>query len=254
MKEHCPFEGVYALSTRRPRPKGLSCLPVLALIVLLVPSTAAAEDHTAGLRVGIGHSAYYGDDYRDYLDFYDSERTLSLTFDIAAFIAIALNDTFSIQAEISYSRSGGADTEDASPYDGDIKYKDVVPYLEVPILCKAGFLATDDLRVSVFAGPNFRLRVGKARRVLRVDDSDLQDKLEEAGSDEYDLPDDMFAPFIVSPLVGFSLESTGSPIVLALDYRIEVGFMNAVDWSRSAEFKDYSFTVNLSCGFRLQQR
>ncbi len=192
---------------------------VLVLIALFTLSIVNAQDISVGVKAGINYAGTLTSDatYNDYFD-----AVIAPHFGVVA--DYALNNDFSVQAELLYSTSGFNRSDTVETLAGDITYDltGKVNYLTIPIMAKYYFV--DGL--SLEAGPYVGFLLSAA-----LDGSvELPDLL--GGTQEFD-KEDMKEDYNTTDIglgVGASYEMDNG-IFVSLRYNLGLTDINAEDLS-----------------------
>ncbi len=129
-------------------------LSIFCLMVLFVPQSRAAQ---FGLKGGLNWSKYASPMAVNPLDEYISQYNQGWL--IGGFLDFKLNERFSIQPEIYYTRIGEKETNPLvgiEQLDGvGVMYKELLDYIQVPVLAKFKVMPNGPFTPVLLAGPYF---------------------------------------------------------------------------------------------------
>ena len=167
----------------------------LFVFLLAFVTLSFGTDVSVGVKVGVNHSSYTGEDYKYFLRSYpELSNAFNLGFQAGAFVTIGIFNYVVIEPEVVIVRSGDMFKEDVKPtFEGFVKYYDHLLYLESTVLIKLRSGTSN-----IFAGPTIMLRLSDGTYGYKADDSAIV-------SDESDYASDDFnrAVFAVTAGIGF---------------------------------------------------
>jgi hypothetical protein len=229
------------------------------MMLVLFPLRVDCLDSVIGVKGGLGHFSYAGEDYRDYLESADVQNAVRLAFAAAVFATLEISQAFAFQAEILLLRAGDACIGDASvwddvlwgPYYGQVKYIDKTTYLAVPVLAKIHFG-----RVSLMAGPTLMVKMGSGKSILRAEDEWLDYDFESTGLDSMEYTNDVFSCFLLAAAIGIGIEF---PVgrrggIFLLETRGHYVFTNVLGESQGQTFQAYGVIVMAGYGWDAKAR
>lgn len=132
---------------------------LLVLASLVFASNANAQEVKFGLKGGLTHSSFNGDDL---------ELAYKTGFYIGGFVEKQLSEKFALQGEFLYSEQGAANEEDS---DNKIRFN----YINIPVICK--YYVSDKFNLQF--GPQIGFNV-----LSEVTDGDVTIDFEEATEEE----------------------------------------------------------------------
>jgi len=153
-----------------------------------------------------------------------------------AFFAYNISPMFSIQPEIYFLMQGTL--RDQTIGDMELRTEQVLGYIDIPILAKARFMAGRPARPVVFAGPAVSFLTKATQRFYTNG----------APGNEYDLK-----PFLkgtnFSAVFGAGLEYSLKKILLVLDVRYDLGFVDIDKGSETVFMKTRALLLMVGVGF-----
>lgn len=129
----------------------MRCFPSFAaatLIALLLPAPGVAVGQTIepGLHVGVTATTFSGDSNTDF--------GYRASFGAGVSFGIPVTTNLLLQPEIRYAAKGGrSDSGTIEGYDGELRIKSTVAYLEIPVLLVYRFDRGRTMQPRIFAGP-----------------------------------------------------------------------------------------------------
>ena len=184
---------------------------VLCALLLLVPVLGHGVDLALGLRVGVGHTGFYGPDYERYKDrdgLTYSRSVLKVGFSGGVFATLGFFPYLALQPEVLFTISGDSHGNDDSVRTANLML------LEIPVLVK-GRMPLGSGTACIFAGPDFGIELGTGR--LIVDEVGGGSKVE----DDFDAGD--VNSFQVGVLFGGGYDVPLGPGSFSLDLRYKFG-------------------------------
>ena len=142
-----------------------------ALLLMMLFSVNIFADVTFGAFAGINTGWYSGNDWDDFVDYYESvygnaSGKARFGFTLAAFLDLGINENFSIQPELQFTTfKGGLEVTDSV---GDtIETYETNNSLVIPVLAKIKF-NTGKGKFSLFGGPELIMVIGDVQTKTRV--------------------------------------------------------------------------------------
>jgi hypothetical protein len=202
---------------------------VLTAVVFL-PAHSSAQTLTAGIKGGVNIAN---------VDITTSDLTISPKRRTGAvggvFAGVDVNGKGGVIVEVLFSQRGTrAEFEDEG-----FQITDTfdIDYIEIPVLGRGTFKASDDVMVHLFAGPSFAFRVRDDERV-EINGVDVTDESE---------PTELKAAD-VGLAVGITLDIRR----FLIEGRYTYGFTNINDTPDEADLKVKNRTVSVTVGFRFR--
>jgi hypothetical protein len=213
---------------------------IFLLIVLSIPWFNAFPQQTIeyGIRGGLNISKIHGE-YG-----VDSEPLTSIT--ISIFISKPINEYFAFQPEITFISKGAK--FDYTPY-FIVTEKDILTYLEFPILAKAIFPIIDKIKIFILGGPapslllrtKYKLKGVDANYIAYLLDIPTEGTFEDIGLDT--------KPFELNLTFGAGISYSLKNNSILLDFRYSLGLTNIFDLEPIVDAKNGVFSITSGVAF-----
>ena len=130
-------------------------LLVIFVALFVVSSIIYAKEIKGGVKAGINIANFSGDD-ADPESGSGVDKTSRIGIVAGGFVAIPLNDQFSLQPELLLSMKGAVYEASGTGWTVDSTMK--LTYIEIPVLAKLNILSEGSVKPSVFLGPSIGIK------------------------------------------------------------------------------------------------
>jgi hypothetical protein len=225
--------------------RNIELIALLCVAFLILPQLSFGMDMSIGLKAGIGHNTFFGDDYEQYKDRADSEADLEFARSVfkfsltaGAFVTIGLMEHLALQPEVHFFMGGDAHGDDETVRSVNINF------LEIPVLAK-GRMNLGPGTFTVFAGPYFSIKLGSG--ILVYDEVGGGDRVER----ELDSGD--VTSFLLGLVGGIGYDWPLGPGFLTTDIRYRWGLTNvhSDDFISNNDVKERGILLTVGYGFTI---
>jgi hypothetical protein len=229
---------------------------ILCLVAAaFIPALVHCRETTFGVKFGLEHFSYIGEDYQNFLESNGLRNALKLGLVAGVFATIHFTDVFGFQPEILVVWAGDAYKGPASswdavlwgPYYGQVKYSDRVTYLVIPALIKIRFRP-----IALFVGPTLMVKLGNGTLSLDAEDEVLQWDFWSTGLDSREYTSGVFSSFLLAATAGIGVELSFGRYIFLLEARGHYVLTNVLGSNQGATFNAYG--IGLMAGYGVGPR
>jgi hypothetical protein len=207
-----------------------------------------------GIKGGVAAGSYFGADYIAELGENALKPSAILGCTAGAFCTVDFSSVFSLQPEVLLVRTGNADIEEAlfwGPYEGNVRYLDVLTYVAFPLLFKVRLG-----NIGLLLGADIRMRVGEAYSRLKASDETLQEVFQSMSLDWMLYSEDTFAQGVIAPVLGFEYQLPSRALggEWSVEARITYALTNVLAESQQSFYSALGVGLLANYSFRLKKK